>query len=74
MNISTKILFTLFTLFLTGISIGQTTEKPEMAEGLKANGMIYIVVIVLLIVFAGIVLYLVSIDRKLNRIEKELKK
>ena len=56
------------------MSLAQEAEKPEMATGLKSNGMIYIVVIVLLVVFAGIVLYLISIDRKLNRIEKELKK
>ncbi|MCB0478260.1 MAG: CcmD family protein [Crocinitomicaceae bacterium] len=57
-----------------GMSFAQEAEKPEMATGLKSNGMIYIVVIVLLIVFAGIVFYLITIDRKLNRIEKELKK
>jgi CcmD family protein len=64
----------MMTLFTGVNSFAQEAEKPEMADGLKSNGMIYIVVIVLLVVFAGIVLYLISIDRKLSRIEKELKK
>lgn len=74
MNIWTKIFFSIISVLMTTFSFTQEKEKPEMAEGLKANGMIYVVVIVLLVVFAGIVIYLVSIDRKLSRIEKELKK
>jgi CcmD family protein len=34
---------------------------------------IYIVVIVLLVIFAGIVFYLFSLDRKISRIEKNNK-
>ena len=34
---------------------------------------IYIVVIVLLVIFAGIVFYLFSLDRKISKIEKNLK-
>lgn len=75
MNIWTKIVVFVVALLSSGLTWGQeSASKPEMAEGLKANGMIYIVVIVLLVVFAGIVIYLISIDRKLSRIEKELKK
>lgn len=74
MNNWTKIILAIVAIFNTAYSLAEETKKPEMADGLKANGMIYIVVIVLLVVFAGIVLYLISIDRKLNRIEKELKK
>lgn len=74
MNIWTKILLTLSGILMSLNSFAQEGDKPEMADGLRSNGMIYVVVIVLLIVFAGIVLYLVSIDRKLKKIEKELKK
>ncbi len=74
MNTWIKLFFSLMTVFFSTLSFAQDKAKPEMADGLKANGMIYVVVIVLLIVFAGIIIYLISIDRKLNRIEKELKK
>ena len=74
MNIWTKIILTLSGILMSLNSFAQGGDKPEMADGLRSNGMIYVVVIVLLIVFAGIVLYLVSIDRKLKKIEKELKK
>lgn len=74
MNIWTKIIGLFMMLVCSASLYGQERAKPEMADALKANGMIYIVVIVLLIVFAGIVLYLISIDKKLSRIEKELKK
>jgi CcmD family protein len=57
--------------FLT--SFGQTTrEQVEMADAFHSNGKIYIVITVLSIVFVGIVIYLVSMDRKLNRIERKL--
>ena len=42
----------------------------EMADIMRSNGKIYVVVAVLAIVFIGIVIYLISIDRKLNKLEK----
>lgn len=47
-------------------------QKPtvEMADGLRSNGKIYVVVAVILTIFAGIVLYLVRLDRKLTKLEK----
>lgn len=46
----------------------------EMAEGIRSNGMIYIVVLVVLVILTGIILYLISMDRKLSRLEKEVDK
>src|SRR5688572_8390709 len=48
-------------------------EEPEMADALYANGKIYIVVGVVVIIFIGIVAYLVMIDRKVSRMERERK-
>lgn len=45
----------------------------EMADLMRANGKIYVVVAVIAIIFAGIVVYLVRIDNKTNHLEKELK-
>lgn len=45
----------------------------EMADVLRRDGKIYVVVIVLLTVLAGVVVYLVSLDRKVSKLEKQLK-
>lgn len=46
---------------------------PEMADGLRADGKIYVVVAVLVTILLGIVLFLMMIDRKVSDIEKKLK-
>ncbi|WP_299756061.1 CcmD family protein [uncultured Pontibacter sp.] len=45
----------------------------EMADTLRQDGKIYVVVIVLLSVLAGTIAYLVTIDRKVSQLEKQLK-
>jgi hypothetical protein len=45
-------------------------DKPEMAGLMRSNGKIYVVVTVLLIILAGLFLYLISTDRKISRLEK----
>jgi CcmD family protein len=47
-------------------------QDVEMADGLRSDGKIYIVVAVLLIVFTGIVIYLINIDKKVSKLEKEI--
>lgn len=69
-----KILTLAFT-FLTLFSFAQEqTENIEMADVLRISGKIYVVVLVLSIIFLGIIIYLISINRKLSRLEKEIKK
>jgi len=48
------------------------TAQPEMADTMRSEGKIYVVVAILLIIFAGLIVYLVMLDRKLTRIEKKL--
>jgi CcmD family protein len=45
----------------------------NMADEMRGNGKIYIVVAVLVTIFIGIILYLIRLDRKLTRLEKESK-
>ena len=47
--------------------------EVEMADTLRRDGKIYVVVIVLLTVLMGVVVYLISLDRKVSRLEKQLK-
>ena len=44
----------------------------EMADAMRAEGKIYVVVAVLATIFAGIVVYAVRIDQKVSRLEKEV--
>ena len=66
-----KYFYLALSMFFTIASFAQT-EGPEMADAMRANGKIYVVVAVLAIIFAGIIVYLVTIDRKTKRLENEL--
>jgi hypothetical protein len=46
-------------------------NSVEMADTMRKEGKIYVVVAVILTIFAGIILYLVRLDRKITRLEKE---
>lgn len=58
-------------LLSTVFAIAQQTGEPEMADVLRSNGKIYVVVAVLLIIFIGLIIFLISIDRKVSRLEKK---
>jgi len=53
-------------------TLAQQTEEVTMADTFRAEGKIYVVVAVILLIFAGLVIYMVRIDRKVKRLEKEL--
>jgi hypothetical protein len=42
----------------------------QMADTMRSNGKIYVVVAVIITIFAGIILYLIRLDRKLTKLEK----
>ena len=64
----------LFTIIMSVSSFAQTnTDKIEMADPLFQFGKIYVVVGVIAIIFIGIIIYLISIDRKVSKLEKEIK-
>lgn len=46
-------------------------EKPAMADAMRSNGKIYVVVAVILLLFAGLIVYLLRLDKKISRLEKE---
>ena len=52
----------------------QAQQEVEMADTMRSNGKIYVVVGVILIVLAGLFAYLFSLDKKVTRIEKNLEK
>lgn len=49
-------------------------DNPAMADDLRASGKIYVVVAAIVIIVAGLLLYLISLDRKVSKLEREIKK
>lgn len=49
-----------------------TTSQVEMADAFRADGKIYVVVAIVIIVLAGLFVYLFLMDRKLKRLEDQL--
>jgi hypothetical protein len=49
-------------------------EQPEaeMADRLRADGKIYVVVAIILIILAGFIAYLIALDRKIKKLENLL--
>jgi hypothetical protein len=66
-----KILTTFLFSFITFLGFSQ---EVEMADTMRANGKIYVVVGIILIVLIGFILYLFALDRKIGRLEKLVKK
>ena len=47
-------------------------NNVEMADEMRSNGKIYVVVSVVMIIFIGLIGYTVSLDRKLRKLEREI--
>jgi CcmD family protein len=48
-------------------------QNAEMADAFRAEGKIYVVVAIILIVLTGLIVYLFLLDRKLNKLEGMIK-
>jgi len=59
--------------FAASAQMENTTGTPDMADAMRSNGKIYVVVGALTIIFIGIVIYLFSLNKKLSRLEKLVK-
>ncbi|GAB3936405.1 CcmD family protein [Larkinella terrae] len=59
--------------FLLLLSFSTQAQDVEMADRLRADGKIWVVVAVILVTFAGVVLYLIRLDSKISKLEKEIK-
>lgn len=49
-------------------------QTVEMADSFRANGKIYVVVAVLTVITIGLLAYLFVLDKKISKLEKEIKK
>ena len=49
---------------------GAPADVPAMADDLRASGKIYVVVAAVVVIIAGLLIYLIALDRKVGRLEK----
>ena len=70
-KLSSYLLALLPFLWNTILLNAQNATEPAMADVMRSNGKIYVVVAVLMVIFIGIVVYLFRIERKMDRMEKE---
>jgi CcmD family protein len=69
MNIK-KIFSVLVFLLFSFMGMAQN-NNVEMADLMRSNGRIYVVVAVVSTILTGLLLYMFRLDRKLTRLEKE---
>lgn len=66
-----KIVLLLLVISNTVIVFAQDNKPVEMADVMRSNGKIYVVVAICLTILIGLFLYVWNIDRKISKMEKE---
>jgi len=64
-------IITLLMLLTISLSTFAQTEQPQMADAMRSNGKIYVVVVVCLLILIGLIGYVLRIDRKLTKLEQK---
>ena len=68
-----KICSILSLFFLASFNLSAQSQDVEMADLMRENGKIYVVVGVIFLIFSVLFIYLFRIDSKLRKLEKERK-
>jgi hypothetical protein len=63
----------ILTLFLLPFLTSAQSSGPEMADDMRSNGKIYIVLACVLLVLSGMIAFLLMMENRLSRLEKENK-
>jgi CcmD family protein len=66
-------LLALLSISLNLLAQQAVEQAPTMADTFRSEGKIYVVIGVVLVVFIGIIIYLFNLDRKISKLEKEIK-
>ena len=64
-----RVLTVVVLFFIVSISHAQDTIK-QSTDLMRSNGRIYVVIAVMLTILAGLILFLVRLDKKITRLEK----
>lgn len=70
-----SLLLIFLTLTLSSVNLFAqqvVNAEVEMADQMRADGKIWVVVGVIALIFAGIITYLIRLDSKISKVEKEL--
>lgn len=59
------------TLLLCSTVIFAQQKPTEMADLMRSNGRIYVVVAVMVTILAGLVFYVARLDKKISKLEKD---
>lgn len=68
-KIITGFLFCMITSFVQAQDT--LNNEAEMADLMRSNGKIYVVIAVMLTILFGLIFYLVRLDKKITRLEKD---
>lgn len=66
-----KKILTILTLLLSSLNLLAQNNDIEMADQLRTDGKIYIVVICIVIILGGLLFYLFTMDKRLKLLEKK---
>jgi hypothetical protein len=68
-----KILNLILLLTVQSSLLMAQSSDVAMADKFRADGKIYVVIAVMTVLFSGMLTYVILLDRKLTKLEKELK-
>ncbi|MBS1680926.1 MAG: CcmD family protein [Bacteroidetes bacterium] len=67
-----KIVSSLFGFLFLLINTQLPAQDAQMADTMRSEGKIYVVVAILLVILTGLIVFLVFTDRKVSKLEKRL--
>lgn len=70
MKMNKKIL-ALLLILLNSFFLAAQEKEAQMADTMRSNGRIYVVVAVIVTILTGLILYLVRLDKKISKLEKD---
>lgn len=72
-SLSSVICLFLYLLPLFTMAQSAEAERKYTAYDMRSNGKIYVLTACILLILIGLILYLIRLDRKIARVEKEIK-
>ena len=70
-KIRTIFYFLILVLSTMVVKAQEGTAKTDFGEAMRSNGRIYVVIAVILTILIGLILYVVRLDRKMSKMEKD---
>ena len=61
----------LVSLFFNVLGFAQNPESVEMADAMRGSGKIYVVIAVIVVIFVGLLAYLLYLERRVQRLEND---